>query len=234
VRSDELEPARVILDQGPTHIFYQCFAHFEWAALLTALGRAPDSVAILGSGALPETAIWITEWARENGKHINVHNVEMVPDRLELSREVYEALGHRDQQQSQLANQGVVSFQVGDARNTPSDLSGFDAVYFNATVGSTASEKERILLDVVRRMRKGAHMVTRSTYSLKTMAYPVSPGHTSLRPVPNLPLTRIVACQPASIQSSRVLAKLRPVLTLHSSGEAGKTVNATVIVSRVL
>jgi nicotianamine synthase len=125
-------------------------------------------VAILGSGALPETGIWIADWARVNGKRIHVHNVEIVRDRLELSRQVYEALGE--------LNERDVSFQAGNARDTPSDLSGFDAVYFNATVGSTVWEKESILLDVVGRMRKGAHMVTRSTYSLKTMAYPVSTG----------------------------------------------------------
>ncbi|KAK4235856.1 Nicotianamine synthase 2 [Achaetomium macrosporum] len=204
----DAKEARAILDHGPAHIFYQCFAHFEWAALLAALnGRVPDSVAILGSGALPETAIWIADWARANGKRIHVHNVEMVQDRLELSRQAYQALGELKDDDSQ----NDVRFQVGNARNTPSDLSGFDAVYFNATVGSTVREKESILLDVASRMRKGAHVVTRSTYSLKTMAYP-----------------------PASIQSSRILAKLRPVVTLHSSGEAGKTVNATVIVSRVV
>jgi ubiquinone/menaquinone biosynthesis C-methylase UbiE len=123
-------------------------------------------VAILGAGALPETAIWIADWARANGKRIHVHNVEIVPDRLELSRQVYEALGE--------LHESDVSFQVGNARDSPSDLGGFDAVYFNATIGSTVLEKESILLDVVSRMRKGAHMVTRSTYSLKTMAYPVS------------------------------------------------------------
>jgi ubiquinone/menaquinone biosynthesis C-methylase UbiE len=168
-------PARAIFNQGPVHIFYQCFAPFEWGALLAALGgRAPESVAILGSGALPETGIWIAGWARANGQRVHVHNVEVVPDRLELSRRVYEALGELDTTD--------VSFEVGNARDSPADLSTFEAVYFNATLGATAQEKESILIDVANRMRKGAYMVTRSTYSLKTMAYPVSqPSPLNLR-----------------------------------------------------
>lgn len=130
-------------------------------------------MAILGSGALPETGIWIADWARANGKRIHVHNVEIVQDRLELSRQVYEALGE--------LNEDDVSFRVGNAMDSAIDLGRFDAVYFNATIGSTVLEKESILLHVVSRMRKGAHMVTRSTYSLKTMAYPVSGGLLSLR-----------------------------------------------------
>ncbi len=149
------------------HIFYQCFAPLEWAALLAALGgRAPVSVAILGSGALPETGIWIAGWARANGQRVRVHNVELVPDRLELSRQVYEALGELDSTE--------VSFEVGNARYSPANLSTFEAVYFNAALGATAQEKENILLEVVSRMRRGTYMVTRSSYSLKTMAYPVS------------------------------------------------------------
>jgi nicotianamine synthase len=138
--------------------------------LIAALGRSPDSVAILGSGALPETGIWIVDWARANGKRIQVHNVDIVQDRLDLSRQVYDVLELDE------SNKSDVSFEVGDARDAPADLSGFDAVYFNATVGSTVLEKESILLDVVGRMRKGAYMLTRSTHSLKTMAYPVSAG----------------------------------------------------------
>ncbi|KAH6634505.1 Nicotianamine synthase [Chaetomium sp. MPI-SDFR-AT-0129] len=206
VQARDPDEAREILNNGPIHPFYVHFANLEWTTLLNAVGKTPQSVAILGSGALPETSIWITDWAAAHGTQIHVHNVELVPDRLELSRGVHQALGLLDQ-----SSNASVSFETGDARNAPSDLSVYDAVYFNATVGSTVEEKESILLDVVSRMRKGAHMVTRSTYSLKTMAYP-----------------------PVSLQSPRVLGKLRPVLTLHSSGEVGKTVNATVIVSRVL
>lgn len=161
--------ARDILNNGPIHPFYVYFANLEWTTLLNAVGKTPQSVAILGSGALPETSIWISDWAADHGTQIHVRNVELVQDRLELSRGVHQALGLLDQ-----ASNASVSFETGDARTAPSDLSGYDAVYFNATVGSTVEEKESILLDVVGRMKKGAHMVTRSTYSLKTMAYPVS------------------------------------------------------------
>jgi nicotianamine synthase len=214
--------AREILAQGPLHVFYAHFVKVEWAALMTTLGRAPDSVAILGSGALPETGIWVTEWARTNGLKVHIHNVEFVPSRLEQSIKVYKALGALEN----------ATFEAGDVRITPKDLGAFDAVYFNATVGSTAIEKESIMLDVVGRMRRGAFMVTRSTYSLKTMAYPVSSKRSSL--LENVSLTHSVPIKAVSIQSQRIISRLKPVLTCHMNGEAGSSINSTVIISRVL
>jgi nicotianamine synthase len=83
---------------------------------------------------------------------------------LEQSKRVYEALGLLDD----------LTFEAGDVRAAPKDLSSFDVVYFNATLGTSTREKEDMMLDVARRMRPGALVLTRSTYSLKTMAYPVS------------------------------------------------------------
>ncbi|KAF4628898.1 hypothetical protein G7Y89_g9253 [Cudoniella acicularis] len=131
------------------------------------LHGAPESVAILGSGALPETGVWMIDWARKNNQRIRIHSLEIIPERLEQSKRVYEALGLLED----------LTFEVGDVRTAPKDLSSFDVVYFNATLGTSTREKEDLMLDVARRMRPGALVLTRSTYSLKTMAYPASANY---------------------------------------------------------
>ncbi|KAF4160816.1 hypothetical protein CNMCM6936_003771 [Aspergillus lentulus] len=74
--------------------------------------------------------------------------------------------------------------------------SEYDAVYFAALVGSMCEEKESLLLGVVSRMRKGAILITRSTYSLKQLAYP--------------------AIEPTSL---RLKERLQLILTVHGYGE---------------
>lgn len=131
------------------------------------MGHAPQSIAILGSGAMPETGVWVTDWARKHGKRIRIHSLEIIPGRLERSKKVYDALCGSDD----------CTFEMGDIKYAPSDLREHDVVYFNAAVGATTIEKENILLDIVSRMRPGAFVLTRSTHSIKTMAYPVSNGY---------------------------------------------------------
>ena len=128
------------------------------------LGRTPASVAVVGSGAMPETVIWIADWAQKNGQPVNIYSLEVIPSRSEQGKKVCEKLGVAEN----------ITFAVGDIKDTPKDLSAHDVVWFNAAVGTTTLEKENILLDVIGRMRKGSFLLTRSTHSLKTMAYPVS------------------------------------------------------------
>ena len=52
------------------------------------------------------------------------------------------------------------------------DLGEFDVVYLAALVGMSQAEKEGIILAVVRRMRKGALLVVRSSWGLRTCLYP--------------------------------------------------------------
>lgn len=155
---------------------------------MTGLGKAPESVAILGSGALPETGVWMIDWARKNNKRIRIHSLEIIPERLEQSRRVYEALSLLDD----------LTFEVGDVRTAPKDLSSFDVVYFNATLGTTTREKEDLMLDVAGRMRPGALVLTRSTYSLKTMAYPVSLGISFVYRLSTYLIYRILTCRAPS------------------------------------
>ena len=113
---------------------------------------------------MPETGVWIKNWVREKGETVRIYSLELVPSRLEVSRKVFE----------QLCGTDNCTFESGDIVNTPQDLKDHDVVYFNAAVGATSLEKENLLLDVVSRMRPGAFVISRSTNSLKKMAYPVS------------------------------------------------------------
>ncbi|KAM0349701.1 hypothetical protein ACHAPU_003530 [Fusarium lateritium] len=149
----------------PIHEFYEYVLKAEWSGLLSVMDQAPKSIAILGSGAMPETAVWVTNWAKKHGKDVRIHSLELLPDRLEKSIKVLDKLcGDIDH----------CTFEAGNIKDAPKDLRDHDVVYFNAAVGSTTLEKENILLGVVSRMRPGAFVLTRSTHSIKTMAYPVS------------------------------------------------------------
>ncbi|TVY66166.1 hypothetical protein Focb16_v011036 [Fusarium oxysporum f. sp. cubense] len=114
---------------------------------------------------MPETAVWATGWAKKQARTVQIHSLELLPDRLEKSVKVLNRLCEDTQH---------CIFEAGDIKDAPQDLREHDVVYFNAAVGSTTLEKENILLSVVYRMRAGAFVLTRSTPSIKTMAYPVS------------------------------------------------------------
>ncbi|KAG9239894.1 putative Nicotianamine synthase 3 [Calycina marina] len=197
---DSIE-ARKIFTTTPIHEFYEYVLKTEWAAILSVTGQTPESIAMLGSGAMPETTIWIADWAKEHGKRVRIHSLEILHERTEKSKKVLEILCGTE----------ACTFETGDIKDAPKDLRKHDVVYFNATVGATTKEKEDILLSVVSRMRPGAFVLTRSTHSIKTMAYP-----------------------PAKLQTKRIVEKLRPVLTTHLNGEPGRNANASFIISRVL
>ncbi|KAF5631030.1 Nicotianamine synthase 3 [Fusarium sp. NRRL 25303] len=154
-----------IFNTTPIHEFYEYVLKAEWSGLLSVMDKAPESIAILGSGAMPETAVWVTNWAKKQAKTVQIHSLELLPERLEKSIKVLDRLCEDTQH---------CTFEAGDIKDAPRDLRQHDVVYFNAAVGSTTLEKENILLSVLTRMRPGAFVLTRSTHSIKTMAYPVS------------------------------------------------------------
>ncbi|KAM0271869.1 hypothetical protein ACHAQH_008954 [Verticillium albo-atrum] len=200
--AQDAETARESLSRFPIHAFYEHAAELEWTAASTVLGHTPKAVAILGAGALPETCIWIQDWARARSERVSVHSVELVPSRLALSQRAMSTLGLKSEE---------TTFEAGDARTAPKDLRHFDAVYFNATVGSTAEEKEAVLLEVASRMASGAVMVSRGSASLKSLFYP-----------------------PTIMNSPKLMKRLMPVLTCHMNGEPGRSINTSIIVSRVI
>ncbi|PMB70828.1 putative nicotianamine synthase 4 [Beauveria bassiana] len=196
IATSNITDAWKAFNTSPVHAFYEHSLKTEWGCIQLALGRDPESIAILGSGAMPETAVWVKVWAKQRDKRVQIHSLELLPERLEKSIKVIDAL----------CDLQDCTFESGDIRAVPRDLREYDAVYFNASVGRTTTEKEDLLLHVVSRMRPGAVVLARSTHSIKTMVYP----------------------------TQRVLAKLRPYMTCQLNGEQGKNVNASFIVSRVV
>ncbi|EAQ85681.1 hypothetical protein CHGG_06934 [Chaetomium globosum CBS 148.51] len=73
--------------------------------------------------------------------------------------------------QDALAGRGM-EFICAEATAADKDLAEFDVVYLAALVGITQAEKERIVLQVVDRMRPGALLVVRSSWGLRTCLYP--------------------------------------------------------------
>ncbi|KAM0320932.1 hypothetical protein ACHAO8_000226 [Botrytis cinerea] len=51
------------------------------------------------------------------------------------------------------------------------DLSSYDIVWFAALVGGTQEDKEKILQNVVRKMRKGSLLVMRGVWGLRSVLY---------------------------------------------------------------
>jgi hypothetical protein len=194
----------------------------EWNAARTVLRQCPQKMAILGSGPLPLTAIRIRELAQQEGQAVSFHLVERYASRVRQSEQVLEKLG--------LA--GWTTHRIADAADQ-FGLSEYDAVYFAALVGSTREEKESLLLGVVSRMRKGAILITRSTYSLKQLAYPVSPciSHYPFLDEFTKKLTGDQAIEPTSL---RLKERLQPILTVHGYGEPQGSVSASVIISQVV
>lgn len=86
----------------------------------------------------------------DGGGHILLLLVERHAHRVEQSQQVLQKLGG-----DRYAT--VIRHQVADVGDPDGvDLRDYDAVYFAILLGSTQEEKERLLLSVVSRMRKGA------------------------------------------------------------------------------
>ncbi|KAG2411499.1 hypothetical protein HFD88_009054 [Aspergillus terreus] len=199
IAASSVEEGNRALHSLPLLYLYDFLIAMEWNAARTVLRQCPQKIAILGSGPLPLTAIRIRELVQQEGQAVSFHLVERYSSRVRQSEQVLEKLGLADR----------TTHRIADAADQ-FDLREYDAVYFAALVGSTRGEKESLLLGVVSRMRKGAILITRSTYSLKQLAYP--------------------AIEPTSL---RLKERLHPILTVHGYGKPQGSVSASVIISQV-
>ncbi len=157
-------PAQTALESFPVMPYFQFCAPLELSVASTLLSSYPRRVALLGSGPLPLTATFLTDRAKEAGKQMSVLCVDWIEDRIRQSEKVCRKLGDYPE----------IHFQVADIRWGPKDLTEFDVVYCVALVGTSQQEKQELFLSVAARMKQGAILISRSTFSLKTLAYPVS------------------------------------------------------------
>ncbi len=119
---------------------------------------------MLGSGPLPLTSISIVDAATAKGHSIRVLNMDVVPERICDSEQIFSLLGDKYQ---------GVSHHVCDATGELPNLTEYDAVYVASLVGNSDEDKVKILRNTARHMRKGALIVVRSSSGLSRLLWPV-------------------------------------------------------------
>lgn len=148
---------------------YDFLVALEWNAARTVLQDFPCKIAMIGSGPLPLTPMRIIDAARRQGHTVEqFHLIERYADRVDCSVNCVNKLGGYDN----------ITHEVRDAAD-PGDLTAFDAVYVAILVGETEKQKKELLLGIVKRMKRGAVVITRGSRGLKGLIYPVSGVHKS-------------------------------------------------------
>ncbi|KAH8675914.1 Nicotianamine synthase [Xylariales sp. PMI_506] len=161
---------------------YEDLARLELAALGAATREPLSRVCFIGSGPLPLTSLYVLQALRgdqararaaEDGARpadtqapIVVLNIDRDGAACSLSALVAERLGDWAE---------GMQFECADAvaaASATADLIGFQVVYLAALVGVTQREKEAIVLQLAKRMRRGALLVIRSAWGLRTILYP--------------------------------------------------------------
>lgn len=122
--------------------------------LLLRSGAAPASVAVLGCGPLPLSALGYAD-----ALGVPVVGLDRDPAAVALARRVSARVGT-----------ATVRFEQADAAAV--DLTSHDAVVLAALVGETPSAKAAILREVCSNMRPGATLLARSARGLRTLLYP--------------------------------------------------------------
>lgn len=91
--------------------------------------------------------------------------------KLQPGRETDSGIDVNEHESSLAATSGDMKFICEEAGTT--DLTSFDTVFLAALVGQTQPEKERLILQVVSKMRSGATLMVRTSWGLRTCLYPV-------------------------------------------------------------
>ncbi|KAK3996648.1 putative nicotianamine synthase [Cladorrhinum sp. PSN332] len=197
----------------PYYDNYEDLTRLELCSILSATHTAPRKVAFIGSGPLPLTSLcllrslkndaWVKSMTRPHDRSEEeerpplVLNVDYDEAAISASLKLSLALGE--------AGKGM-EFICAEASSASKDLTEFDVVYMAALVGISQGEKEGIMLEVVNRMRKGALLVVRSSWGLRTCLYPE-----------------------VDLATENLLKRLEPCVVVHPYGQV---VNS-VIVARV-
>jgi hypothetical protein len=173
-------------DQGPEEVFsrlkgfpyyenYEELTRLELCAILSATKTPPSKVAFIGSGPLPLTSLCLLQSLKSDalvksmspasGKQAEpvILNVDYDEAAIAASLSLCLALGEQGR---------GMEFICAEATSPAKDLSEFDVVYMAALVGISQVEKEGIMLQVIGRMRKGALLVVRSSWGMRTCLYP--------------------------------------------------------------
>ncbi|KAK3906178.1 putative nicotianamine synthase [Staphylotrichum tortipilum] len=190
----------------PYHENYEELTRLELCAIQAATRTPPRRIAFIGSGPLPLTSLCLLDSLKKNSASTAgvspedspiVLNIDCDATAIAASLELCMALGE--------PGRGM-EFICAEATSPAGDLAEFDVVYMAALVGVSQAEKEGIMLQVIGRMRKGALLVVRSSWGMRTCLYPE-----------------------VDLTTEGLLARLEPCVVLHPYGQV---VNS-VIVARV-
>lgn len=154
--------ARRIVDDPDPAVALRAFPYLDNYDRLTALevrllrrsGAAPTSVAVLGCGPLPLSALGYAD-----ALGAPVVGLDRDPAAVALAREVSGRIGAT-----------AVRFEQADAADV--DLADHDAVVLAALVGESPSAKAVILREMAATMRPGTTLLARSARGLRTLLYP--------------------------------------------------------------
>ncbi|KAL2256461.1 hypothetical protein VTK26DRAFT_1629 [Humicola hyalothermophila] len=160
------------LHSFPYYANYEALTRLELCTILSATSpsdAAPCRVAFIGSGPLPLTSLCLLHALKEDAlvrgmsataRPPVVLNIDHDPAAIAASLKLSLALGS--------ASAGTKPL----GQDQHQDLAEFDVVYLAALVGMSQLEKEEIVLAVAGRMRRGALLVVRSAWGLRTCLYP--------------------------------------------------------------
>ncbi|KAK4657479.1 hypothetical protein QC762_213390 [Podospora pseudocomata] len=174
------------LESFPYYENYEDLTRLEVCSILSATKKAPRRVAFIGSGPLPLTSLCLLQalkndvavrsltqpttnntTATDNAANQEpiVLNIDYDEAAISASLKLSLALGERG---------NGMEFICAEATSASAsrDLSEFDVVYMAALVGVTQTDKEKIMLEVISRMRRGALLVVRSSWGLRSCLYP--------------------------------------------------------------
>lgn len=138
--------------------------------LLTHSGGTPTSVAVLGCGPLPLSALGYADTLGAS-----VVGLDRDDAAVALARQVAARIGAAG-----------VRFEQADAADV--GLAGYDAVVLAALVGETPSAKAGILREMAGSMRPGALLLARSARGMRTLLYPP----VDLRAMPGFEVLEVV------------------------------------------
>lgn len=166
------------LKSFPYYDNYQDLTRLELCSILSTSKIAPRKVAFIGSGPLPLTSLCLLQSLKQDALLTSLSHPDSATGQLSDP-----VILNIDYDSTAIAASLALSLALGEAgrgmeficaeATSPSkDLAEFDVVYMAALVGISQAEKERIILQVVDRMRKGALLVVRSSWGLRTCLYP--------------------------------------------------------------
>lgn len=117
--------------QGHLQLAGMAFGRVEWNLLSLFLGRPPRRLAMLGSGALNESALVYHDLASAHGEDLDILNIDYIEEYNVVAQDVCEKLGQ----------QRGMTFLTADALQPIGQLSDHDVISIGAHIGFSEEQK---------------------------------------------------------------------------------------------